>query len=691
MARIPEAVPPPAALPVEIELVLVRFRLLARRRAAWLQSLWSEEGDPGRREPVTHAEAAAILEDRDSPGAELEWAGGAAWREPINRIERSLAGDSAGRLAQLSQIFGLGAEERDLLEACLATSVDPSLSRLCAYLQDHTGRAYMTEELAARLYRHGRRGPWNAESALYRWQLIEFRDAGVAEPRALECDPFIRDWLLGRDTLDSPLIGAAALHPAPQPLPSWPVARNTQFLQDTLGGDPPGRVRITVIGARGSGRRSFAAVLSSNLRLPLLVVDTDQVEDHNWRRVFLLAQRHAFLERCALAWIGERLSRRPWPRTAALFPLQFVIAETEQETPPVAELIDRVVAMPAPALAEREALWNEYLPASRHWPRKEFMALAHSYRVQVGDIADASRLRVSSAREAALRVRQAARLRLGDLAQRLPCPFRWDDLVVSDALREMLRDIVFEAANRLVFWEQKSPRRLFPQGRGLLTLFSGPPGTGKTMAAQVIAASLRYDLFRIDLASVVSKYVGETSKNLQRILTRAAEMDAVLLFDEADAMFSKRATEIRDAQDKFALTDSAYLLQAIESYPGVALLATNQKSNIDPAFFRRLRFVLEFAKPDAPQRLEIWRKVVAALAGDATLGRLEPDLRGISASVDSTGAQIKYAVLNAIFISKRESSEMALSHLLRGLERELAKEGRALGSRDRERMLRHAG
>ena len=182
----------------------------------------------------------------------------------------------------------------------------------------------------------------------------------------------------------------------------------------------------------------------------------------------------------------------------------------------------------------------------------------------------------------------------------LECPFAWDDLVVPDVLRETLKDIVFEAQTRGAFWEEENSRRMFPQGRGLMALLSGPPGTGKTMAAQVIAASLQHDLFRIDLSSVISKYVGETSQNLERILSRAADMDAVLLFDEADAMFSKRVTEVRDAQDKFANTDAAYLLQAIESFPGIAILATNQKNNIDPAFIRRLRFVIDFDKPGSP-------------------------------------------------------------------------------------------
>jgi SpoVK/Ycf46/Vps4 family AAA+-type ATPase len=223
-----------------------------------------------------------------------------------------------------------------------------------------------------------------------------------------------------------------------------------------------------------------------------------------------------------------------------------------------------------------------------------------------------------------------------------------------------------------------------------MALFSGPPGTGKTMAAQVMAAALGYDLFRVDLAGVVSKWVGETSQNFERILTRAADMHAMILFDECDAIFAKRTSEIRDAQDKFANTDAAYLLQAIESYPGIALLATNQKGNVDPAFIRRLRYVLEFSKPDAAQRLEIWRKIVRGLAGEDRLPALSAALELLSEAIEATGAQIKYAVLGALFGAKREEAPLDLRHLLRGLERELAKEGRMLSARDRERILNHA-
>jgi adenylate kinase family enzyme len=676
----------------ELELLLARFRLLATLRLGWLEKLWSEEGAPSTRAAISRGEIEANLADRDSPQAESSWLqqdeSSRGYSVALAEVERTLAADHTSGLAQINTLFGLSVEEADLLQACVAVALDPSLARVCAYLQDHTGRAYVTEDLAARLFHYGRSSVWSAESPLFRWELVSTKDMGAGEPRALACDPQIRDWLAGEHALDEALVGIARLY-QPQPaLPSWPVRESVEFINRTIHSESPDRLRFTISGAHGSGRRTFAATISASLGLPLLVIEADQIDDSAWPRVFVKAQRHAYLERRALAWIGESLSRRPWAPGVPMFPLQFIICDAAHEAPPIADVVERKMKMPALSIEERKQLWRDYIPSSSEWPQEEFNALASSYRVHVGDIADAARARVAGPQEAVERVRLSARTRLGNLAQLLECPFGWDDLVVPAPLRETLQDIVFEARTRAAFWEQEHARRMFPQGRGLMALLGGPPGTGKTMAAQVIAASLNHDLFRIDLSSVVSKYVGETSQNLERILSRAADMDAVLLFDEADAMFSKRVNEVRDAQDKFANTDAAYLLQAIESFPGIAILTTNQKHNIDPAFIRRLRFVIDFEKPNASQRLEIWTKVIGGLAGSDRAETMLDDLKMLAESVEVTGAQIKFAVLGAMFIAKRAGQSLEMTHVLRGLERELTKEGRSLGSRDRKRMLR---
>jgi adenylate kinase family enzyme len=673
----------------DLEMLLARFRLLATLRLAWLEKLWSEETAPSSKEIISRGEIEANLADRDSPAAELSWLekdeSARRYRRSLGKIESSMQ-DEKSRLVQINVIFGLSRQESDLLQVCVAVALDPSLARVCAYLQDHTGRVYVTGDLAARLFHYSRAGIWSLELPLFRWELVNTKDMGPGEPRAITCDPYVRDWLAGRQTLDESLVEVARRYEPRPPIGAWPIKETVAFINRALQGDTHNSLRLTITGARGSGRRTLAATISAAVGLPLLVVDADQVEAQNWPRVFLRAQRQAFLDRCALGWVGESVTKRLWPNVP-LFPLQFVICEPGSEPAPISELVERNIRMPPLGISEREQLWREYIPDSKKWPKGELDSLAQTHRVHVGDIADAARARVTTSEDVVRRVRHAARARLGNLAQLLECPFGWDDLVVSDVLRETLKDIVFEAGARGAFWELEHARCMFPQGRGLMALFSGPPGTGKTMAAQVIAAQLKHDLFRIDLSSIVSKYVGETSQNLENILSRAADMDAVLLFDEADALFSKRVSEVRDAQDKFANTDAAYLLQAIESFPGIAILATNQKHNIDPAFIRRLRFVLTFELPDAAQRLEIWTRVLTGLEGPERFAAMRVDLTSLADTIEVTGAQIKFAVLGAIFIARREGKELGLAHLLRGLERELGKEGRSLGARDRRRML----
>ncbi|MDY0042648.1 MAG: ATP-binding protein [Desulforhabdus sp.] len=367
-------------------------------------------------------------------------------------------------------------------------------------------------------------------------------------------------------------------------------------------------------------------------------------------------------------------------------PIQFVAYDLDQAVTPCDHVIDHHMEMPALTLDERRGLWKSALPESAAWPANELDNLVTRYRLNTGDILSVGRRAPASAREAADFARELTRQRLGELGRLLDCPFTWEDLVVPERLREALEDFAFEARDRAAFWESPGAQRLFPRGRGLVGLFGGPPGTGKTMAAQVIAADLALDLFRVDLAGVVSKYIGETAKHLNRIFARAARMNAVLLFDEADALFTKR-TEVKDSHDRYANADTSYLLQLLEEYRGIVILASNKKQNIDPAFTRRVRYVLDFPRPDMAERRKIWHRIIGELCGTESLKRLEATIEALAGTVETSGAQIKNAVLASIFISRRSRDSLAMEHLLRGIERELAKEGRSLGPRERERLM----
>jgi hypothetical protein len=665
-----------------LELTLLQVRLRAQRRAAWLTHLGNntEEG----RQLALDANLAACLDGRDTPEAEAAWYEHTEVVQPLNaeldRVEWALAGESGARLQQLCNLFRLSEPEMDLLQTCLAPAIDPSLGIVYAHLQQHPARNYATEALAARLFAYGRRSMWHAGGALATWGLVS-----AGEPAPLAVDPIIIDWLQGELRMDPALVGLVQIVEPREPLESWPVEATARLIE--RGIEREAAVRVLLAGPPSSGRRTFSAAVAARFGIQTLCVDTTEIADNNWPDTCMRAQRLALMGGTALVWYGRQL-HRSWPGNMTLPAIQFVACDVDQMIPPCEHFIDHRFELPTPTLEERRRLWKANIPESAAWPANEIETLVARYRLNAGDIVSVARRAPSSAREAAAFTRELTRHRLGELGRLLDCPFTWDDLVVPGRLCEALEDFAFEARDRAMFWESPGARRLFPRGRGLVSLFSGPPGTGKTMAAQVIAADLELDLFRIDLATVVSKYIGETAKHLAQIFTRASRMNGVLLFDEADALFSKR-TEVKDSHDRYANADTSYLLQLLEEYRGIVILATNKKQNIDPAFIRRVRYVFEFPRPDAAERGRIWRQVIGELSGDETLKRLEVTIEALAANVELSGAQIKNAVLASIFIARRSREPLAMAHLLRGMERELSKEGRSVGTRERERLMRH--
>lgn len=467
-----------------LERVVQRVRLRAQRRTAWLRKLWAEEGEPGGKLAVTHAEIDTHLADRDDPRAEAQCYA----RDPniaelnrvLARIEAEIAADQNSRLAELRRIFGLSDADSDLFQACLALALDPSLGRIYAYLQDHAGRGYVTDELAARLFGHGRGGLWNAASPLARWTLVQERETAPGEPPLLACDPLLRDWVQGHPVIDTGLIGAATLQPPLDPLSGWPVAETASFISRALGGDYPAKIRLQVVGPHGSGRRTLAATISARLELPLLVIDSDALDDTQWVEAYRRAQRQAYLDRMALAWAGESLARRSWPGTVPPFPVQFLLLEPGETSRPSPSLLDRRIEMPLPGLDERRALWHRYLPNSAGWPWPAFEALVQRHRVTVGEIAAVARTAPSGAEEAAVRVREHRRQRLGRLAQHIECPFTRDDLVVPERIGQVLDDLVFEAEHRAAFWERPRRGACFPKAAGCSRSLAALPAPARS-------------------------------------------------------------------------------------------------------------------------------------------------------------------------------------------------------------------
>jgi SpoVK/Ycf46/Vps4 family AAA+-type ATPase len=261
---------------------------------------------------------------------------------------------------------------------------------------------------------------------------------------------------------------------------------------------------------------------------------------------------------------------------------------------------------------------------------------------------------------------------LDKLARKLAPSASWEDLVLAEDALVQLRELAGWVAHRgRVLGEWGFGRRL-SRGRGVTALFAGAAGTGKTLAAEVIAGELGLDLYRIDLSGIVSKYIGETEKNLDRIFDAAQDANAVLFFDEADALFGKRS-EVQDAHDRYANIEVSYLLQKMEAYEGVAILATNLRDNLDPAFTRRLAFIITFPFPEEDERRQIWEIV---WPGDTPLAD-DLDLGALAAAHRLSGGQIKNAALAAAFLAASDGEVVAREHVEAALRREYEKLGRA--------------
>jgi vesicle-fusing ATPase len=334
--------------------------------------------------------------------------------------------------------------------------------------------------------------------------------------------------------------------------------------------------------------------------------------------------------------------------------------------------LQRSVRLPSPA--EARELWSDAL--GDHALASPIEEIAQHFRLSA-EAMDAVARELSAAHEddpaVTLRrlCRERARVRLEGLAERIDPAAIWDDLVLPAGHLDLLREIVRHVRHRTQVYERWGFGERTTRGLGVTALFAGESGTGKTLAAEVLAGELALDLYRIDLAATVSKYIGETEKNLRRLFDAAEASGAVLLFDEADALFGKRG-EVKDGHDRYANLEVAYLLQRMESYSGLAILTTNLRSNLDRAFLRRLRFVVQFPFPDAEQRAEIWRRTFPAAA----------PLDGIDAAglarLTVSGGSIRAIALSAAFAAAEEGAAITPQHVLHAARVEYAKADRAL-------------
>ncbi|MBN1641155.1 MAG: ATP-binding protein, partial [Anaerolineae bacterium] len=346
----------------------------------------------------------------------------------------------------------------------------------------------------------------------------------------------------------------------------------------------------------------------------------------------------------------------------------------------------RWVAFPVPAYGRRLQLWTHLVGPRSAESSLRLDALAGQFALTAGRIVDA----VASAQNAAAQAGRplcvddlfaAARAYsnpgLAALARKIVPRYTWSDIILPPDQLTLLHEIVDTIRGRPLVLDEWGLGRKLASSSGVTVLFAGPPGTGKTMAAEVIADELGLDLFKIDLSTVVSKYIGETEKNLERIFEEAQTSNAILFFDEADAIFGKRS-EVRDAHDRYANIEISYLLQRMEIYDGVAILATNLRANLDEAFTRRLQFSVHFPFPEEEYRERIWRTLFppdVPRSADLDFGLLARRFR-------LSGGNIRNIIVSAAYLAAADGQQVALSHLLHGARRELQKMGRLVSEDD---------
>jgi hypothetical protein len=578
--------------------------------------------------------------------------------------------------ARLVATFGLAPIERDLLLLALVPELDRKYEILIAYINNDIVRKWPTADLAARVLGEtpACRAALLPENRLLASGLIE-RLPVPAERRPERL----------RELAASPIV-ARFVEGLPLPLPA-PARR----LAALPGGDPGplGRLphdarAVWLLEGEPSGDCTTAARALGDV----LAIDAPEVPVEAWqelaRAVALLARLEPAiilvdatgLEGGAPPGLAEALLG--WSATAPL-PVGLVRPPHDPLPDGLAELPLLRVPFAEPEAPARRRLWEAAAAAQNLAVEPETLdALAARFRLSAGRIERAARsaalLRDGGAAQASLLFRGAREqsgMALGRLATRVRPRAGWDDLVLPASTLARLREVAGAIAHRDLVQHGWGMARLSAAPEGLAVLFQGPPGTGKTMAASVIADGLGLDLYRVDLATVVSKYIGETEKNLDRIFRAARGSNAVLLFDEADALFGRRS-EVKDAHDRYANLEVAYLLQRMEEHDGPVILATNLPKNLDQAFTRRLHYVIEFPRPDAGARERLWRAMLAPPLPTAR----EVDHAVLARGFELTGGEIRKAALEAAFTAAGNGGIVDMEALLGALHRELARQGR---------------
>ncbi|MBV9764992.1 MAG: ATP-binding protein [Acidobacteriaceae bacterium] len=585
--------------------------------------------------------------------------------------------DAPPAIDQIAAIFGLSDFERELLLLCAGVEMDSALAQLSSDAQRSPKRTCATFGLAIACLADAHWSALTPSRPLRRFCLIDVELGQPLTSAPLRIDERILHYLAGINLVDARL--DRFLRRAYVPAFAAEEHKRTSLeIADVLQRCPEEPPLVHLCGNDPEGREDVATFIADSIDKRLFVLRSEDVPapGPEFERFVILCEREmllfcgALLIQCGLEDVNA-----PVRRMAERLPGVVFLGASE----PVK--FDRAFLrfdVNKPAAAEQKRLWEEALGPSSGTLNGTLEALAQHFRfsartifatgMSAGAVAGEQRVR-----ELWTACRSLARPKLENLAQRIVPRADWSDLVLPDAQLETLRQLTSQVRHRMRVYDTWGFAAKGQRGLGVSALFAGDSGTGKTLAAEVIARDLDLDMYRIDLSSVVSKFIGETEKNLRRVFDAAEEGGVVLLFDEADALFGKRS-EVKDSHDRYANIEVSYLLQRMEAYQGLAILTTNLKASLDRSFQRRLRFIVNFPFPDAAYREAIWSRIFPPNTPTENL-----DPRRLS-QLNVAGGNIRNIALNAAFLAAELNQPVSMTHVLAAARLESEKIERPLSA-----------
>jgi ATP-dependent 26S proteasome regulatory subunit len=620
-------------------------------------------------------------------------------REIDERAAATLRAGTDLRLRMVADRFGLTPQHVDALLLNIAPEFDTDYEKVYAYLQDDLTRKRPTVGLVMRVMSSNDRERIDARrllsdaSPLVKYGLVRLRSPEQGAPllaHRVTVDQRVVSFLLGADEIDSKIADCTEMVVPETSIEELPLDEETRAAVAGLVPDSDSSpVMQYVYGPYGVGKNAAIEALCTGLDRPLVRADAARLARGDPGDSLDRLRREARLRDAVLYLRNvDRLDEGEGDAAAERLARDLdrfedhVFLSGESEWRPPRDLDAHAVTalhLPRPGYERRKELWDrraDDLPADLD--TADLAATFSLTRGQIDDTIADARLRNGSevTNEAVYSgCRTQSRETLGTLARRTEPTYTWDDIVLPADELQQLREVAAHVAHRGTVYADWGFANRFSLGNGLNVLFSGPSGTGKTMAAEIIADEAGLDLFKIDLANVVSKYIGETEERLKQIFDEAEHSDAILFFDEADALFGERS-EVSDSHDRYANIEVSYLLQRMEEHDGTVVLTSNLEENIDDAFLRRINLHVTFPRPDYGARAAIWGPVFpeATPVGDL-------DYRFL-ASFEITGGNIKNVALTAAFLAAEDGGAVEMAHVVHALRRELQKAGRMVSPED---------